>query len=100
MITRIWHGKTPISKSEAYLHLMRTVAIPDYRATPGNLSAAALHRIEGDVAHFLMVTQWESLEVIKAFAGEDISVAKYYDFDKEFLLEFEPCSYHYETYNS
>ncbi len=75
-------------------------AIPDYRATPGNLSAEALHRIDGDVAHFLMVTQWESYEVIKAFAGEDISIAKYYDFDKDFLLEFEPHSYHYETYDS
>jgi len=23
-------------------------------------------------------------------------VAKYYDFDKDFLLELEPCSTHYE----
>ncbi len=100
MITRIWHGMTSVEKSEEYLHLMRTVAIPDYQATPGNLSALALHRIEGDVAHFLMVTQWESYEAIEAFAGKDISVAKYYDFDKNFLLEFEPYSYHYETYAS
>jgi hypothetical protein len=27
-------------------------------------------------------------------------VAKYYDFDKDFLLELEPCSSHYETYES
>ncbi len=100
MITRIWHGATPASKAEEYLQLMRSVAIPDYRSTPGNLGALALHRIEGDVGHFLMVTQWESYEVIKAFAGKDISTAKYYDFDKDFLLEFEPYAYHYETYDS
>jgi hypothetical protein len=29
-----------------------------------------------------MVTFWESEEAICAFAGDDISVAKYYDFDK------------------
>jgi hypothetical protein len=33
--------------------------------------------MEGDTAHLLMVTFWESEEVIRAFAGDDISVAKY-----------------------
>jgi heme-degrading monooxygenase HmoA len=78
---------------------MRTVAIPDYRATPGNQGAYALRRIEGNTAHFLMVTFWESEEAICAFAGDDIRVAKYYDFDKDFLLELEPCSTHYEMYD-
>ena len=36
MVTRIWHGATPAAKSDEYLNLMRTVAIPDYRSTPGN----------------------------------------------------------------
>ena len=98
MITRIWHGSTPLSKSDEYLNLMRTVVIPDYRSTSGNKGAYALRRIEGGTAHFLMVTFWESEVAVRAFAGEDINVAKYYDFDKDFLLELEPCSSHYETY--
>ena len=32
--------------------LMRTVAIPDRRLTPGNKGAYELRRIEGDTAHF------------------------------------------------
>ncbi len=99
MITRIWHGRTPAAKSDEYLHLMRTVAIPDYRATPGNTGAYALRRIEGDIAHFLMVTFWDSEDAIRAFAGDTITAAKYYDFDKNFLLEMEPASTHYETYD-
>jgi heme-degrading monooxygenase HmoA len=99
MITRIWHGRTSAAKSEEYLHLMRTVAIPDYRAIPGNAGAYALRRIEGEVAHFLMVTFWESEDAIRAFAGNAITAAKYYDFDKSFLLEIEPASTHYETYD-
>jgi len=71
MITRIWHGVTPVTKSDEYLNLMRTVAIPDYRSTPGNQGAYALRRIEGDRAHFLMVTFWESEAAIRAFAGDD-----------------------------
>jgi quinol monooxygenase YgiN len=99
MITRIWHGKTTTAKSDQYLSLMRTVAIPDYRATPGNKGAYALRRIEGDTAHFLMITFWESEDAVRAFAGDNISVAKYYDFDKNFLLEMEPNSTHYESFD-
>jgi hypothetical protein len=50
-------------------------------------------------SHFLMITFWDSEEAIRAFAGDDISVAKYYDFDQDFLLELEPCSTHYEMYD-
>jgi quinol monooxygenase YgiN len=98
MITRIWHGRTTSADADEYLHLMRSIAIPDYRATPGNKGAYALRRIEGDVAHFLMVTFWESEDAIREFAGDDVTFAKYYDFDKDFLLEMEPASTHYETY--
>jgi heme-degrading monooxygenase HmoA len=67
MVTRIWHGATLAAKSDEYLNLMRTVAIPDYRSTPGNKGAYALRRMEGDTAHFLMITFWESEEAIRAF---------------------------------
>jgi hypothetical protein len=43
MVTRIWHGSTPGAKSDEYLNLMRTVAIPDYRSTNQD------HRTEGYV---------------------------------------------------
>jgi heme-degrading monooxygenase HmoA len=99
MITRIWHGSTHRSKSDEYLNLMRTIAIPDYRSTPGNQGAYALRRIEGETAHFLMLTFWESEEAIRVFAGPDINAAKYYDFDKDFLLEMEPSATHYEMYD-
>jgi heme-degrading monooxygenase HmoA len=99
MITRIWHGRTTTAKSDEYLNLMRTVAIPDYRSIPGNKGAYALRRIEGDTAHFLMLTFWEPEDAVRAFAGDNISVAKYYDFDKSFLLELESSSTHYETYD-
>ena len=45
-----------------------------------------------------MLTFWESEEAIRAFAGNDITKAKYYDFDKDFLLELEPSSSHYEMH--
>lgn len=99
MVTRIWHGTTPVSKSDEYLTLMRTIAIPDYRSTPGNLGAYALRRIDGSIAHFMMITFWKSVEAMRAFAGDNISLAKYYDFDTDFLLELEPSATLYEMYD-
>jgi hypothetical protein len=98
MIARIWQGTVLISKSSEYLRLMRTVAIPDYKSVPGNRGAFALHRIEGENAHFIMLTFWESREAIAQFAGNNIELAKYYDFDSDFLLALEPFVKHFELY--
>jgi hypothetical protein len=99
MIARKWHGAVPAAKSEAYLDRMRTVALPDYKSTAGNRGAFCLHRIEGDIAHFDMLTFWDDVESIKRFAGEDIQVAKYYDFDRSYLIELEPTVTHYTVYD-
>ncbi len=97
MIARIWHGMTKASDAAAYLRFLEQRAIPDYRSVRGNLGVHILHRIEGDRAHFLTLTFWESRAAIAAFAGKDIEIAKYYPEDKDFLLEFERTVTHYEV---
>ncbi|RLE16578.1 MAG: antibiotic biosynthesis monooxygenase [Actinobacteria bacterium] len=99
MIARIWKGEVPLDRSDEYLERMRKVAIPDYRSTNGNLGAFALRRLHDDRAEFLMLTFWESLESIEAFAGADVSVAKYYDFDAEVLLDMVPLVDHFEMFD-
>jgi hypothetical protein len=47
-----------------------------------------------------MMAFWQSEEAIRTFAGHDISVAKYNDFDKDFLIELEPGSTHSEMYDN
>ena len=97
MIARTWHGKVPTSKSEAYRDFLNERAIPDYQSVPGNLGVYILERSEGDITHFITLTFWDSLETIRGFAGDEIEVAKYYDEDKDFLIEFEPNALHYEV---
>jgi heme-degrading monooxygenase HmoA len=97
MIARIWHGRTRAADADEYWDFLRGRAVPDYKETPGNLGVYLLRRIEGDEAHFLTLTHWEGEEAIRAFAGDDISRAKYYPEDARFLLEFEPNVLHYEV---
>ena len=96
MVARIWHGRTSRQKSDEYWRFLQQRAIPDYRSTPGNKGAWILRRDEGDVSHFPCLTHWESMDVIRNFAGDDIQQAKYYPEDRDFLLEFEPYVNHYE----
>jgi heme-degrading monooxygenase HmoA len=100
MIARTWHGVTPLAKADEYLRLMRTVAVPDYQAIAGNRGVHVMRRIEGETAHFLLLTLWDSEDAIRQFAGEDIEQAKYYDFDPDYLLELEPTVTHYEVFAS
>jgi heme-degrading monooxygenase HmoA len=95
MICRIWHGRTPRSKADAYASFLEQRAVTDYRSVPGNLSAVVLRQDVDDTAHFLTVTHWESEDCIRAFAGDDLLRAKYYPEDADYLLEFEPLVQHY-----
>ena len=97
MIARRWHGRVPAEKSEEYLQLMKDVGLADYRSTDGNLAALCLHRREGEIVHVEMFTLWEDLDAIRRFAGDELTKAKYYDFDPDYLLELEPEVTHLEV---
>jgi heme-degrading monooxygenase HmoA len=97
MIARMWHSRTPIAKADAYEAQLNRIAIPDYRAIPGNLAVHILRRDDSDVTHFITFTLWDSMAAIAPFAGTPVDQAKYYPEDQEFLLEFEPKVTHWEV---
>lgn len=98
MIARIWHGITQAKDYEAYAAFMKAKAIPDYEKTAGFIKLTFLRRIEGNIAHFKLITYWESIDAIKNFAGDDYEIAKYYPQDKNYLLEFEKKVTHFEVF--
>ena len=78
MIARTWHGRVAAAQADAYhAYLLRT-GLGDYASTPGNRGVQALRRTEGDITHFLLITLWDSLDAIRAFAGPDYDQARYY----------------------
>jgi len=97
VIARTWHGAVPLDKADAYHDYLLATGVPDYQGTPGNRGVTVLRRIEGDVAHFLLITLWESWDAIRAFAGDDVDRARYYPEDEAFLLELEPTVTHYDV---
>ena len=97
MIVRTWRGWTARDDTEAYLDYVERTGIAAYRATRGNLGAWTLIRSEGDRTEFVTLSFWESLDAVRAFAGEDVDRAVFYPEDDRYLVERETRVLHYEA---
>ena len=98
MITRTWHGTTSPENADYYLEFLLHKGTKEYLQTKGNLSVKIWRRKEKDCCHFWTVTEWDNVESVKGFAGQDYEKAKYYPEDNGILLEFEEKVNHYETF--
>ncbi len=98
MIARLWHGRTRLSDADKYAEFMKVRAAPDYGSVNGLERIYFLRRDESDVAHFLLVTLWDSMDSVRKFAGDEPEKAKYYPEDDDFLLEKEDTSALYEVF--
>ena len=96
-IMRIWRGEVPTQRAAEYLARMTPAAMSDYRRVQGNRGAWVLSRTTGAVTEVTTLSLWESLESIRAFAGDDLERAKYYDFDPVYLTSLPEKVEHWEV---
>jgi heme-degrading monooxygenase HmoA len=97
MIARLWHGRTPRDKAERYVEYLKKTGVKEQTAIEGNRGDYVFHRIEGEVAHFIVLSLWDSWDAVRRFAGNDPGRAVYYPEDREYLLEMPPDIEHYEV---
>ena len=95
MIARIWKGSVRKDDGDAYAGYMQKTGLAEYAATPGNRGVWMLRRDAGENTEFLMFTLWESLDAVKAFAGENYETAVFYPEDGRYLVERDLTSSHY-----
>ena len=95
MVARIWRGAVRSEDGDAYAEYMRATGLSAYLRTAGNRGAWMLRRDDGDRTEFVMFTLWDSLDAVKAFAGEDHEVAVFYPEDDRFLIERDETATHY-----
>ena len=97
MIARIWKGAVRRQDGDTYARYIEETGLAGYAETPGNRGAWMLRRDEGERTEFVTFTLWESLDAVKAFAGEDYETAVFYAEDDRFLVERDETSTHYEV---
>lgn len=101
MIVRTWMGWTTTERTAEYEEYMHEAALGGYAEVPGNLGVLMLKRpASNDRTEFLMISLWDSMDSVRAFAGDAPSTAVFYPRDHELLSERELEVKHYEVYGA
>jgi heme-degrading monooxygenase HmoA len=97
MIMRVWRGITPKDQADAYLEHLQQTALPALAGQPGQRGAWVLRRVQGDRCEIVLLSLWDSLDAVRAFAGDQPERAVYFAEDDKFLLDMEPLVRLYEV---
>ncbi len=100
MIARVWRGRTRAADLATYRRYVEETGLSDYFRTAGNRGAFIFTRIENEVGEIVTLSFWDSLDSIRAFAGDDINKARYYPEDEKYLLDFPEFVEHYDAIGS
>lgn len=93
MIARVWRARATDEGAEAYRrHFIETV-LPALRSIDGHRGAYLFRQDDGDLVELEVVTLWESMDAIRAFAP-DVETAVVEPAAEAVLMGFEPKVVH------
>ena len=96
MIARLWHGWTTRENATGYEALLLREILPGIRRVAGYRGAYLLRRDVESGVEFATLTLFDSLDAVRAFAGEDYEVAVVPPDARKLLSRFDGRSVHYE----
>ena len=76
MIARVWRGATLAENGDAYAAYIEESGVGPARKLTGNRGSLVLRRVEGGHTHFETILLFDSLEDVRAFAGDDLEAAR------------------------
>ena len=97
MIGRLFHGWTTVDDAPHYEEHLRQETFPGLRDIDGYVDGYVLRRGSGDRVDFTVLTLWESLDAIRAFAGDDYETAVVPEAARRALRGFDERVTHYEV---
>jgi heme-degrading monooxygenase HmoA len=97
MIVRYWRGRSRAESASAYLDHLRTETLPRLRALEGHRGAYVLRREVGAEVEFVVLTLWDSLASVRAFAGDDHEAARVPAQARRVLASFDERALHYDV---
>jgi heme-degrading monooxygenase HmoA len=97
MISRHWTGLAKPEDADAYVEHLQRDTFPAIRRLSGFVAASILRRTVAEGVEFLIVTNWESLDAIRAFAGDDVDVAVVPDTVRAMMVRYDRTVRHFEV---
>lgn len=96
MIIREWRGRALRSREGAYPDHFNGKVLPQLKELPGFIGAHLCRRRKDDLLEFVVLTRWESLDAIRAFAGPHYERAVVEPAAAAALTDYDPLVQHYE----
>ena len=96
MIERVWRGWIDPARADAYQNFLQHELLPGAHGIAGYRGARVLRRAVGDEVEFMTITRFDSLEAIRAFAGDDAEQAHIAPRARELLSRWEERTVHYD----
>ncbi len=97
MIARVWRGATLAEDAEAYADYLERSGMQAARELPGARGTLVLRRVGGGRAEFVTVLLFDSLEHVRAFAGDELERARFFPEDDRYLVERDLAVHHYDA---
>jgi hypothetical protein len=99
MITRIWRGWTTLQNAPVYQDLLLTEIFPgiERRNVPGYRGISLVRRELENEVEFATIMWFDSINAVKAFAGEHYEIAVVPPKARAVLSRFDTVSAHYDT---
>jgi heme-degrading monooxygenase HmoA len=98
MIIRVFSAKVHHGAQEEFEINVRALSIPLVRSQKGLVAYFSGKPMESSPDEFVMVTVWESLEALRAFAGDDWNVSVIPEPERPLLVE--SFVHHYQVIES
>ena len=97
MIIRAWRGRVSSANSDAYPKHFRDAVVPELHTAPGFLGTQLCRRADGDKVEFLVLTRWQSMAAVRAFAGPRVDKAVVEPGAVAALDDFDDTVQHYDV---
>ena len=97
MIARVWHGYTTPAHADAYEAMLKPELLPGVSKVKGYRGSYLLRRSLGSEVEFITIMLWESIEAIKAVAGQDFETAVIPQERRQHLSRYDSRAAHYEV---
>jgi heme-degrading monooxygenase HmoA len=97
MIARSWTGHAPLDDPDSYPSFLLEVVRPQLEALDGFCGLYLLRRPGSDAIEYRVITLWDSMDAIRAFAGDEPGRAVVEPEARAALASFDREVRHYDV---
>jgi heme-degrading monooxygenase HmoA len=97
VIARAWRGYSPLSSADRYPEYLVNHIRPQLEKLAGFRGLYLLRARRGDEVEYLVITLWDSIDAVRAFAGERVDAAVVEPEAQAMLTRFDSLVVHYDV---